>query len=190
MNTSEDTKNTIKKNFTYNEKNLIDTIFPLEYNSSLSIRAHELAMRNGAFYGREAELVSVHINQIHPCQGILSGAKVISLMIYLKNNKLDNYPTGILVDKDFYLLDGHHRTSAYILMGKKKIEVMATKVTKEEFESVELDKRTLLDKSNEFKFDVAKTVEEIKAEHEARRKAIIDKYGSIQAYRKTIRKTK
>ena len=42
-------------------------------------------------------------------------------MLYIRDNEVPGYPVGIKIGEKIYLLDGHHRASAQIIMGKKTI---------------------------------------------------------------------
>jgi len=118
--------------------NLINKIFPLEFNPSIECFARDVASKIG--YNdlcdlNKGEIVEVDINTIHPCQSVLAKTRLIELMIYLRDHEVPGYPMGIKIGNDVYLLDGHHRTSAQILMGKKTVMIHLT-VLKEDDEIV------------------------------------------------------
>lgn len=108
---------------------LIGKIFPLGLDHSKEHFARAIATKYG--YGNlcdldKGEIVEVDINTIFPCQSIISKTRLIELMIYLRDNDVPGYPTGIKVGEEIYLLDGHHRVSAQILMGKKTVMMHLT----------------------------------------------------------------
>lgn len=108
---------------------LIGKIFPLGLDPSKEHFARAVASRYG--YGKlcdldNGEIAEVDINAIFPCQSIINKTRLIELMIYLRDNEVPGYPMGIKVGEDVYLLDGHHRVSAQILMGKKAVVMHLT----------------------------------------------------------------
>lgn len=123
----------------YDRNNVINYIFAAGYNGSDGQRAHRISRLNGAFRGEQAKIVEVDVDKIHPCQPFIDAAKVIAIFYCLKRNeRLQGYPTGLLLGEDFYLLDGHHRASAQIMYGRKKIEVMATEITQDDWDGNEI----------------------------------------------------
>ena len=103
---------------------LIGKIFPLGLDPGKEHFARAVATKYG--YGNlcdldNGEIAEVDINAIFPCQSIINKTRLIELMIYLRDNEVPGYPMGIKVGNEVYLLDGHHRVSAQILMGKKTV---------------------------------------------------------------------
>ena len=82
-----------------------------EYYKSSSLRRHHLPIN----------LVS--IDKIYPHQELLSTNKIIDI---IKNGILEikDFEDILLIHKDnkYYIVDGHHRIAAQILINKKDIE--------------------------------------------------------------------
>ena len=116
------------------DSDLIARIFPRGLDESKEHYARGIASRYG--YSNlcdesKGEIAEVDIDRIFPCQSILNKTKVIELILYLRDNDVPGYPMGIKIDDDVYLLDGHHRVSAQILMGRKKVMIHYTALTQE-----------------------------------------------------------
>ena len=45
------------------------------------------------------------------------------MILYLQENEVPGYPIGFRKGSEVYLLDGHHRTAAQILAGKKAVMI-------------------------------------------------------------------
>ena len=147
-----------------NDYKLINEIFPLGLNMSDECFARAVASKIGyhVLYNLDlGEIAEVDINLIRPCQSILSKTKLIELMLYIRDNEVPGYPVGIKIGEKIYLLDGHHRASAQIIMGKKTI--MMHLITLQEDDEIVQNVRnpkpidTHLDKNNFDKQDVKHT---------------------------------
>lgn len=106
------------------DRDLINKIFPSGYDMDREHFARSMASKIG--YGNlfnldNGDIIEIDVDSIFPCQSIINKTRLIELMIYLRDNDVPGYPIGIKIEKDVYLLDGHHRVSAQILMGKKKV---------------------------------------------------------------------
>ena len=79
---------------------------------------------------------------VNPSQPIISWYKVSNLMTSIRTEGLHNPPVGVMIENEFYIVDGHHRTAAQIALGYKTIKVRAVEVSKEEWDAeVERQKR-------------------------------------------------
>ena len=122
------------------DTDLIAKIFPRGLDESKEHYARGIASRYG--YSNlcdesKGEIAEVDIDRIFPCQSILNKTKVIEMILYLRDNDVPGYPMGIKIDDDVYLLDGHHRVSAQILMGRKKVMIHYTVLSQEIIEAQE-----------------------------------------------------
>lgn len=111
------------------EDNLIAKIFPRGLDISKEHFGRGIACRIGynnlSNYGK-GTIEEVDINSIYPCQQVLICSKVIDLMLYLRDNEVPGYPIGLKIGEDVYLVDGHHRVSAQILLGRKTVMMLLT----------------------------------------------------------------
>lgn len=107
-------------------ESLIDKIFPLglDKNKERFAKITALKIGHNVLYDLDkGEITEVNINSIHPCQEFIDKTKLIELMIYLLNNDVPGYPIGVKIGNEVYLLDGHHRACAQILLGRKTIKM-------------------------------------------------------------------
>ena len=116
------------------DADIIGKIFPCGYSVETEHSSRSLATRIG--YGTLCNLDNgvieeVPIDNIYPCQRILNKTKVIEMILYLQENDVPGYPMGFRKEGKVFLLDGHHRTAAQILAGKKAVMMHITDVDDE-----------------------------------------------------------
>lgn len=124
---------------------LIGMIFPRGYNYGQEQIGRGIAQHIGydnLMDINKGVIEDVDIKKIIPCQTVISTARIIQYMLYLKDNDVPGNPIAIRVGEDVYLLDGHHRVSAQILLGKQTVKILVTEL-KEDDELVVKQKRNL-----------------------------------------------
>lgn len=114
-----------------NKFNLIEELFSNKFNTKETVVANRVLKSN-----KEKEHMNVSINKIHPCQPVIDGSIVIKY--FLSNNKMEGLEpiTGVKVEDEVYLCDGHHRVAAQILSNENEIEMDIVSITKEEWQNL------------------------------------------------------
>ena len=113
------------------ERDILNAIFPKGYDSAKERFARKIASEIG--YAKLSEdgngvIDEVGIDDIYPCQGFVNHTKIVEMMIYMRDNEVPGFPVGIRIGEDVYLIDGHHRVSAQILMGRKTVMMRITDI--------------------------------------------------------------
>lgn len=118
-----------------NEK-LIGQIFPRGYNYGHEQIGRGIAQHIGydnLMNINKGVFEDVDIKRIIPCQTVISTARIIQYMLYLReNDDVPGNPIAIRIGKDVYLLDGHHRVSAQILLGKTSVRILVTELKEDD----------------------------------------------------------
>ena len=115
---------------------LIGQIFPRGYNYGQEHIGRNIAQHIG--YDNLMDInkgvfEDVDIKRIIPCQTVISTARIIQYMLYLKeHDDVPGNPIAIRIGEDVYLLDGHHRVSAQILLGKTSVRILVTELKEDD----------------------------------------------------------
>lgn len=108
------------------EFGMIDRIFPKGYDKATEMKARGVAGCIGYNVICDLErgtIEEVDVDDIWPCQQVMSKSKLIDLTLYVGKNEVPGVPSGIRMDGKICLIDGHHRVAAQILRGTKKVKI-------------------------------------------------------------------
>lgn len=115
---------------------LIGQIFPRGYNYGQERIGRNIAQSigyNNLMNINKGVVEDVDIKRIIPCQTVISTARIIQYMLYLReNHDVPGNPIAIRIGEDVYLLDGHHRVSAQILLGKTSVRILVTEMKEDD----------------------------------------------------------
>lgn len=115
---------------------LIGQIFPRGYNYGQEKIGRNLAQNigyNNLMDINKGVFEDVDIKKIIPCQTVISTARIIQYMLYLReHDDVPGNPIAIRIGEDVYLLDGHHRVSAQILLGRQTVRILVTELKEDD----------------------------------------------------------
>lgn len=115
---------------------LIGMIFPRGYNYGQEQIGRGIAKHIGydnLMDVNKGVFEDVDIKRIIPCQTVISTARIIQYMLYLReHDDIPGNPIAIRIGEDVYLLDGHHRVAAQILLGRQTVRILVTELKEDD----------------------------------------------------------
>lgn len=112
----------------------VDKVFYRKYSAADDKTAREIAKdRVGTVFAPKGEIKSISVSSIQPAQEVINASRVLSLATDINKNGLNEIPTGLKVGETVYLLDGHHRVAAQIILGQKKVKIRIVEASQAEW---------------------------------------------------------
>ena len=77
-------------------------------------------------------IVEVSVEDLYPSQGTMNGNIILEYIIAINNGKALPPAEGIKLGDRIYILNGHHRVAANIILGNKTVEMSVVNMSNSE----------------------------------------------------------
>lgn len=107
----------------------LDKVFSHEVASASTQQAIKQAIDERGGFGRwgvikpTETIEEVDLSSLYPTQDMILSSNLKSIVASMKNEGMKEMPTAVNLDGKIYVMDGHHRVAAALLMKQNRIRL-------------------------------------------------------------------